>query len=123
MLRGLDESLLGQGYAISLGIVKFLPEGCETKRNVTETIKRTMTGPNEVVSGGMKQSEIDDKEKEIVYEFKDLFVGLGRAQGFDPIHIEIDKTVRSVQQKRRPNPLKYVERFESLQLKESSPDL
>ena len=52
--------------------------------------------------------------KSIVEECSGLFVGLGRATGVEPIHIEIDDSVKPVQQKRRPIPLKYVDRFESL---------
>ena len=62
----------------------------------------------------MKQNEIDEKMTDIVDEFKDFFVGLGRAKRVDPIHLEIDETMKLGQQKRRPILLKYVERFESL---------
>ena len=34
--------------------------------------------------------------------------------GVEPIHIEVDESIKPVQQKRRPVPLKYVERFEDL---------
>ena len=39
---------------------------------------------------------IDEKIKEIVAEFGNLSVGLGRVRGVNPIHIKIDKSVKSV---------------------------
>ena len=56
-------------------------------KSVTEYVKSPSPGPEEIVSGGMKQNEIDKKMTKIVDKFKDLFVGLGRAKGVDPIHI------------------------------------
>jgi hypothetical protein len=115
VIRGVSENLLGKTDAVKLGIVKFHPEGAVEKvRKLSETEKKTIPEAGQVVSGGMTQSEIDDKMESIVKDFSGLFVGLGRATGVEPIHIEVDESIKPVQQKRRHIPLKYVERFEDL---------
>ena len=115
VIRGISECLLGKDDAIKLGIVEFHPEGAtEVVRKLSETLKKAVPDAGQVVSEGMTQSEIDDKMESIVKDFSGLFEGFGRATGVDPIHIEVDESVKPVQQKRRPIPLKYVERFENL---------
>ena len=114
VIRGVNESLLGRTDAVRLGIIEFHPEGLETIRRLTDTKKKPVPDVNQIVSGGMSQRQIDEKMEGICSEFSGLFVGLGRAQGVDPIHIVVDDSAKPVQKKRRPIPLKYVERFESL---------
>ena len=107
VIIGLDESLLGHRDAIKLRIVQFHPEGGEVVRSlkerkekkgalekslgvflgpfphqvrkVTESVKKPRPGPEEIVSGGKRQEEIEAIMKEIRDKFKNLFVGLGRA--------------------------------------------
>ena len=52
--------------------------------------------------------------KSVVQDFSSLFVGRGRAIGVEPILIEVDESIKPIQQKRRVIPLNYVERFETL---------
>ena len=115
IIRGVSENLLGKSDAVKLGIVEFRPDGAAEKvRMLSETLKKTIPMADEIVSAGMSQAEIDDKMEMIANEHKDLFEGFGRITGVDPIHIEVDESIKPVQQKRRPIPLKYVERFEDL---------
>ena len=51
--------------------------------------------------------------RKIVGNHQKLFSGLGKATGVEPVHIEIDKTVPPVQQKRQSIPLHYVDRFKA----------
>ena len=60
----------------------------------------------------------------LFHKYKDLFSSdgrIGRAINTEPVHIEVDDSIEPVQQKRRPIPLQYIERFEKLldQLKEN----
>ena len=115
VIRGVAENLLGKTEAVRLGIVEFYPEGAaEFVRKLSETWKKEVPKAGQIVSAGMTQLEIDDKIESIVKEHSGLFEGFGRVTGVDPIHIEVDDSVKPVQQKRRPIPLKYVERFEDL---------
>ena len=115
VIRGVSECLLGKTDAVKLGIITFRPEGAAQEvRKLSETMKKNIPEAGQVVSAGMNQSEIDVNMESIVKEFSGLFEGFGRVTGVDPIHIEVDESVKPVQQKRRPIPLKYVERFESL---------
>ena len=50
----------------------------------------------------------------IAAEFPELVSGLGHVTSVDPIQIEIDDSIRPLQQKRRTILLKYVYRLESL---------
>ena len=115
IIRGVSECLLGKTDAVKLGIVTFRPEGAAQEvRKLSETLKKTIPEAGQVVSSGMNQLDIDDKMESIAYELSGLFEGFGRVTGVDPIHIEVDESVKPFQQKRRPIPLKYVERFENL---------
>ena len=115
VIRGVSECLLAKTDAVRLGIVEFRSEGAaEEVRKLSETYKKAVPEDGQVVSGGMTQSEIDDKMDSVLKEFSGLFEGFGRAMGVDPIHIEVEELIKPVQQKRRPVPLKYVERFKDL---------
>ena len=50
-----------------------------------EFVKKPRPSLEHIVSGGMRQEEIDTKMKEIVDKFKNIFFGLGRAKGVEPI--------------------------------------
>ena len=78
VIRGVSECLLGKTDAVKLGIVKFHPEGAdEVIRKLSETFKKAVPEAGQVVSGGMTQSEIDDKMESVVKEFSGLFEGFG----------------------------------------------
>ena len=78
VIRGVSECLLGKTDAVRLGIVKFRPEGAaEEVRKLSETYKKAIPESGQVISGGLTQSEIDDKIESIVKDFSGLFVGLG----------------------------------------------
>ena len=101
VIRGVSECLLGKTDGVKLGIVEFRPEGTETVRKLSETYKKAIPEAGHEVSGGLTQLQIDKMES-IVKDFSGLFEGLGRATGVEPIHIEVDESVKPVQQKRRP---------------------
>ena len=58
----------------------------------------------------MTQAEIDARMEILLRPFEKVFQGIGRAK-VEPVHIEVDPSVKPVQQKRRPIPLRYVEKF------------
>ena len=109
-----EQSLLGEGDAIGLGIVKL-----DLKGSVPETVKKVQyekkqeISPGEIVSGGETQSEIDANMKQIIADFPDLFTDVtGKVQG-PPIKIQIRKDAVPVIQPGRRIPLHYMERLES----------
>ena len=81
VIRGVSECLLGKTDTVKLGIVKFRPEGTEMVRKLLETYKKVIPEAGHVVSGGLTQSEIDDKMKSIVEDFSGLFVFIGPEAG------------------------------------------
>ena len=61
-------------------------------------------------STGQGQREIEEQMEQIIRPHEQVFTGIGVAK-VDPVHIEIDKSVKPVQQKRRPIALHYMEKF------------
>ena len=56
--------------------------------------------------------EIDKRMLEITSKYQKMFTGIGRAK-VEPVHIDVDPTVRPIQQKRRPMAIHYVEKFKA----------
>ena len=76
---------------------------------MTQQIKSKQVKEDAVVSGRETQTQIDQNMKKILHSYKDVFRNdgrIGRAKDVEPVHIEIDKSVKPIQQKRRPVPLK-----------------
>ena len=74
----------------------------EEVRALTEVKKEPMISPRESDMDGRTQEEVDSKMKDLVKEFPKLFTGHGEITGVDPVPIDVDKSVKPVQQKRRP---------------------
>ena len=107
VVRGETESLLGLKDAEALGIINIDPKGKKP-----EVIRQLDEGkPLEVkkVSEEDKR-EMEEKMQRILEPHEEMFHGIGVAK-VDPVHIEIDKTIKPVQQKRRPIALHYQEKF------------
>ena len=68
-----------------------------------------MPGPG-IISGGQTQEEIDLLMTELVKPYQQVFQGIGVAK-VEPVHIEVDNSVKPVQQKRRPIAINYLDRF------------
>ena len=121
VVKGESQSLLGLKDGKALGIIDIKPEGrvevdtedvkedTEEVNHVTPTKKENKVEEG-LVSDGQTQNEIDSDMKYIASKYPAVFNGLGRAK-VEPIHIEIDPSVRPVQQKQRRIALKYKERF------------
>ena len=113
VVAGETESLLGLKDAQALGIVKINLEGQLMAE--TEGVRQLYDMPRQVpgsgvVSGGQTQEEIDLLMTELVKPFQQVFQGIGAAK-VEPVHIEVDKTVKPVQQKRRPIAINYLDMF------------
>ena len=113
MVDGETESLLGLKDALALGIVQFNVEG-QTRAEAEEVrqlfdMPRQVPGPG-VISGGQTQEEIDLLMTELVKPYEQVFQGIGVAK-VEPVHIEVDSSVKPVQQKRRPIAINYLDRF------------
>ena len=107
VVRGETESLLGLKDAEALGIINIDPKGKKP-----EVIRQLDEGkPLEVkkVSEEDKR-EMEEKMQRILEPHEEMFHGIGVAK-VDPVHIEIDKSIKPVQQKRRPIALHYQEKF------------
>ena len=74
-----------------------------------ETVK-TNPSTGGIISGGQTQEEIDTNMQTLMEKYHELFQGLGKAK-VEPIHIEVDPDVTSVQQKKRPIAFQYKQRF------------
>ena len=70
-----------------------------------------------VVSGGQTQSQIDSLMEDLLHKYSLLFSSdgkIGRATDVKLVHLEIDAAMKPIQQKCRPIPLQYVDRFKKL---------
>ena len=117
VMRGKEQPLLGlkDAHAQRLGIIQMNMKGAEQKVDTVarqEKLEEQPAVKTGIVSGGQTQKEIDRKMESITDEFPDLFTGLGRAK-MEPVHIEVDQWVKSVQQKRRNIALHYIDRLRS----------
>ena len=110
MVKNVKESLLGLKDGEDLGIIKIRPEGEQVRRLEVFT-KEASPAPDEVVSGGQRQDQIDENMVKLVAQFPNVFKGLGRATGVPDIHIEMDKSVPPVQQKPRQIPIHYKQKL------------
>ena len=114
VVAGETESLLGLKDAQTLGIMKINSEGQQMTE--TEGVRQLYDMPWQepgpgIISGGQMQEEIDLWMTELVKPLQKVFQGIGAAK-VEPVHIEVDKTVKSVQQKRRLVAIHYQDRFE-----------
>ena len=73
--------------------------------------KEAAPAPEETVSGGQNQGQIDQHMADLGGKFPKVFTGLGRATGVPDIHIEMDDTVPTVQQKQRQIPIHYKQKL------------
>ena len=97
--------------AVRLWRVEFYSKGVEYIRKLSITLK-VVPEAGQIVSRGQTLAEIYVEMESIVKDFYGLLVDLGQGTGVEPIHIDVDNSIRLFQLKRRPVPLKYVERFE-----------
>ena len=111
IVQGETESLLGLKDAEALGILQIRPEGKEPEEQVGQLYEVHKEGPRQgIVSGGQTQEEIDGVVQGILGQHQEVFKGIGVAK-VDPVHIEINKKIKPVQQKRRPIAIHYLEKF------------
>ena len=101
---GQEVRTLGLKDAQALGIVKINLEGQQLDE--TESVRQLYDMPRQapgpgIISGGQTQEEIDLQMTELVRPFQQVFQGIGAAK-VEPVHIEVDKTAKPVQQMRRP---------------------
>ena len=89
--------MYGKSDAVKLGIIEFWPKGPETVRKLSVTYKETIPEAGHVISHGLTQLQIEKNMKSIVEDFGGLFVGLGRAIGVEPMHIEVDESIKPIQ--------------------------
>ena len=113
VVAGETESLLGLKDALALGIVKINLEGqkmveVDGVRQLYD-MPRQMPGPG-VISGGQTQEKIDGLMAELLKPHQQLFQGIGVAK-VEPVHIEVDNSVKPVQQKRRAIAIHYLDKF------------
>ena len=113
VVRGEEQCLLGKEDAKKLGIIDLNMQGRpkteDTVNRVQKVIKEAVPVSGQV-SGGQTQLEINRNMEKIIGKLPKLFQGLGRAK-VDPIHIEVDKKVKPIQQRRRPIALHYVDKL------------
>ena len=125
VIENAKDSLLGIKEAERLGVVSIFPDGKsedDSARVITEFSKKPLPGKGELVSDGKTQEEIDFQMKKIQGKFPRVFSKkLGKAKDVEPVHVEINKDVKPIQQKRRRIPIRYVNRFKDLltELKEN----
>ena len=111
VVAGETESLLGLSDGEALGIININPDSNNNETVMMMEAEEKTDVPKEgIVSGGQTQEEIDKATKDIVDRHPKMFLGLGRAK-VDPVHIDIDKTVKPVRQKRRPVAIHYRQRM------------
>ena len=108
-----EQSLLGEGDAIRLGIVKLDLKGADTEVvKKMEYTRKANRSPGDIVSGGETQAEIDENMKLLRQEFPNLFTDkTGKCKG-PPIKIQVRKGAVPVIQPQRRIPLHYMERLE-----------
>ena len=112
VVKGEKQSLLGLKDGKALGIITITPEGRSKEQEVRRLSdeRKQKVSSQKVISAGMKQEEINLKIESLVEKYKSVFKGLGRAK-VEPVHIEVDPSVKPVQQKRRTVAFKYQEKF------------
>ena len=98
--------MLGKEDGIQLGILNINPDGrmpeekvrCITPEILQDTIK------DGIVSDGQTQAQIDASMAQITDDYKEVFIGMGRAK-VPPIHIEMKEDARPITQPKRPIPI------------------
>ena len=109
-----EQSLLGEGDAIRLGIVKLDLKGAseEVVKKGEYPTKANLL-PGEMISGGETQAQIDNNMKKIVKGLPDVFSdSTGKFKG-PPIQIQVREDAVPVIQPSRRIPLHYMDRLES----------
>ena len=122
VVAGQTENLLGERDAVALGILAIKPRGSKAKKeegytdqgkakketvaNIHVVKKETPTAGN--VSGGQSQTEIDRDMEAVLYQFRDMFDGIGEIK-LPPIEIFMKEGARPVAQKQRPIPIHLME--------------
>ena len=109
-----EQSLLGEGDAIRLGIVKLDLKGAKDQIiKKVEYSRKISINPGEVVSGGETQTEIDSNMKKIIEKFPEVFTdSTGKFKG-SPIKIQVREDAVPVIQASRRIPLHYMDRLEA----------
>ena len=114
-----EQSLLGEADAIALGIVTLDLKGSANNQDKTEQVnkieyeKMSSSAPDEIISGGETQAEVDANMKRLITDFPDLFSDkTGKVKG-PPIKIQIRKDAVPVIQPGRRIPLHYMDRLKS----------
>ena len=115
VVRGETESLLGLKDAEALGIIQIKPEGGWTQGEEAATVRQMYELKKANVKTGDQDTEQSRKERQLRMEqliqpHEQMFQAIGVAK-VTPVHIEIDKSVKPVQQKRRPIALHYMTKF------------
>ena len=109
VVEGERQSLLRLKDGEALGIIIITPEGQFTVRQLTAEV-RTTPGPDSIVSGGQTQAEINEHMKIVMGKCQSLFKGIGTAK-VEPMPIQVDPEVKSVQQRQRPVAFQYKQLF------------
>ena len=112
VVKDATESLLGLKDAKALSIIQINPVGRQSQRDVVRQLYDVQKPDPKIraQSTGQGQREIEEQMEQIIRPHEQVFTGIGVAK-VDPVHIEIDKSVKPVQQKRRPIALHYMEKF------------
>ena len=115
VVKGETESLLGLKDAEALGIIQIKPEGSWTKGEEAASVRQLHEMQKAKVKIGDQDTEQSRRERQLRMEqliqpHEQMFQGIGVAK-VTPVHIEIDKSVKPVQQKRRPIALHYMTKF------------
>ena len=108
-----EQSLLGEGDAIRLGIVSLDTKGAteEVVQMLAPVRKSKSSSLSDLVSGGQTQQEIDIEMEEIKREFPSVFTDkTGKFTG-KPISIQIREGAVPIIQPRRRIPLQYNDRL------------
>ena len=103
VVKEAKESLLGLNDGEALGIIKIQPEG--------EIVKKLHVLTRSETQGNSNTEGKDEDLEHLIEEYKDIFKGLGRACKVPPIKIEVDPTVKPIQQKARLVPIHYKEKL------------
>ena len=109
VVAGEEQSLLGLKDGEALGIININSDGQFTVRQLSTEPKARPTAEG-IVSGSQTQAEIDRNMRKLMEQYDSLFQGLGNAT-VEPVHIEVDASVKPVQQKQRPIALQYKQLF------------
>ena len=112
VVKGNSPSLLGLREGEALGVINITVEGGKPREMIAqvENTKKASAPVDGPISGGQTQKDIDNKMEEIVDRFPKVFNGLGRAK-VDPVHIEVDESVKPIQQKDRPIAIHLKDKF------------